>query len=141
MLPALGHCRVAFCTSDSLLAAYLKQLFEAWQVQHEAYADRQSLLTALQGPVNWTHLLLDHHLLPAAGLALPADVQGLALVPLGAEAEAARCQAAAYTAHAFSEDRENSLKAGFSDYIAKPFLPEDLVQMVQRWRPENLSQA
>lgn len=41
----------------------------------------------------------------------------------------------AATAHAFNEDRQACLAAGFSDYIAKPFLPETLAELVQRWRP------
>ena len=32
-----------------------------------------------------------------------------------------------------AEDKENCLKAGASDYITKPVIPEKLLSMMQRW--------
>ena len=37
------------------------------------------------------------------------------------------------TAKAMAEDKENCLKAGASDYITKPVIPEKLLSMMQRW--------
>ena len=39
----------------------------------------------------------------------------------------------ALTAHAFAEERERSRLAGMNDFLAKPFKPEDLYDLVDRW--------
>lgn len=40
----------------------------------------------------------------------------------------------AITAHAMKGDREECLKNGFSDYLSKPFIDDQLESIVQRWR-------
>jgi CheY-like chemotaxis protein len=39
----------------------------------------------------------------------------------------------AMTANAFSEDRQNCLEAGMSDFIAKPIYPDMLFNLLQKW--------
>jgi PAS domain S-box-containing protein len=39
----------------------------------------------------------------------------------------------ALTAHAFAEERERSRVAGMNDFLAKPFKPDDLYELVDRW--------
>ncbi len=46
----------------------------------------------------------------------------------------------AMTAHALDEERQRCLAAGMTDFISKPIDPEQLHQMLQRWRP-NTEQA
>ena len=43
----------------------------------------------------------------------------------------------ALTAHAFAEERERSRVAGMNDFLAKPFKPDDLYELVDRWLPEG----
>jgi CheY-like chemotaxis protein len=40
----------------------------------------------------------------------------------------------AFTANAFTEDREVYLEAGLDDYLAKPFERSDLAVLFARWR-------
>ncbi|MGA2410464.1 MAG: response regulator, partial [Candidatus Binataceae bacterium] len=37
------------------------------------------------------------------------------------------------TAHALSGDRDDCLKAGMDDYLAKPVTPEDMAEMIDKW--------
>ncbi len=46
----------------------------------------------------------------------------------------------ALTANAFPEDREQYLKAGLDDYLAKPFEREDLDALLEKWTIEPVGQ-
>ncbi|RPI74297.1 MAG: response regulator, partial [Desulfobacteraceae bacterium] len=41
----------------------------------------------------------------------------------------------AMTAHALQGDRERCLKAGMNDYIAKPIQPDQLLELIEKYRP------
>lgn len=41
----------------------------------------------------------------------------------------------AITANALSTDRDRCLQAGMDDYLSKPFTPEDLMAVIQKWLP------
>ncbi|MBU0509156.1 Hpt domain-containing protein [bacterium] len=43
----------------------------------------------------------------------------------------------AITAHAMKGDRERCLAAGMSDYVSKPFDPQDLERVLDRWVPRD----
>ncbi|MGB8931623.1 MAG: response regulator, partial [Anaeromyxobacteraceae bacterium] len=67
-------------------------------------------------------------------IAMP-DEDGYALIrrirALSAEA-GGKVRAAALTAFAFPEDKEQALRAGFDDFLAKPIAPWELVEAVAR---------
>ena len=41
----------------------------------------------------------------------------------------------ALTAHAMKGDRERMLREGMDDYLAKPLQPDELVRVIEKWRP------
>ncbi len=41
----------------------------------------------------------------------------------------------ALTANAMSEDREHCFAMGMNDYLSKPFIPQELCEMLERWLP------
>ena len=40
----------------------------------------------------------------------------------------------ALTANVFAEDRDKCLRCGMNDYIPKPIVPKNLVDVLQKWR-------
>lgn len=51
---------------------------------------------------------------------------------------AARIPIIAMTAHALAGDREQCIRAGMNDYVAKPFKTEEIRQVLERWlRPQE----
>lgn len=46
-----------------------------------------------------------------------------------------RCPIIAVTANALQGDRQKCIDAGMDDYLAKPFSPKQLINMVQHWLP------
>jgi len=39
----------------------------------------------------------------------------------------------AMTANAMQDDKENCLDAGMNDYISKPFKPQEIAVMLEKW--------
>ena len=68
---------------------------------------------------------------------LPTDTAALSTV-LSSPADTPKAAVTALTAMAMQGQREKILAAGMDDYLAKPFEPEDLLQLVRRWiKPAN----
>ncbi|WP_072818832.1 response regulator [Modicisalibacter ilicicola] len=53
-----------------------------------------------------------------------------------ADKEARRSVLVALTANASESDRERFFAAGMDDYLAKPYRPQALIDMIRRWLPE-----
>jgi len=51
----------------------------------------------------------------------------------GLEGEAAQVPIVAVTAHALEGERERCLRSGMNDFLAKPFFPDQLVAIVEKW--------
>jgi signal transduction histidine kinase/CheY-like chemotaxis protein/HPt (histidine-containing phosphotransfer) domain-containing protein len=57
-----------------------------------------------------------------------------------ADAAFARLPIIAMTAHAMQRDRDNCLAAGMNDHVVKPFVPEALFAIIERWLPPRDAQ-
>lgn len=61
-----------------------------------------------------------------------------AIEQLRARAEFTALPVIATTAHAVKGDRERCLEAGFSDYLSKPFQPQEMLAILRHWLPTQL---
>nr|WP_267955358.1 response regulator [Halomonas ethanolica] len=50
--------------------------------------------------------------------------------------EAGRSILVALTANATDSDRQRFVEAGMDDYLAKPYGPRELIDMLRQWRPD-----
>ena len=55
-----------------------------------------------------------------------------------ATARGAAVPIVALTANAFTEDRQQCFEAGMSDFLPKPFLPQDLYATLHKWISRSL---
>ena len=76
-------------------------------------------------------ILMDIHMPEVDGLDATRAI--LKFFGDAAVGEGGRPPIIALTANAFPEDREQYLKAGLDDYLAKPFEREDLDVMLEKW--------
>ena len=76
-------------------------------------------------PVPWSVVLMDVHMPELDGIAATARLRE--------DARFAHVPIIAMTADALAEERQRCLAAGMSDHLAKPFLPEDLMNLLLRW--------
>ena len=70
-------------------------------------------------------ILMDLHLPDVGGLEAARQIKADPLL--------AGTPIVALTAMAMRGDREEILAAGLDDYLAKPFEPQELMQLVRRW--------
>jgi hypothetical protein len=86
--------------------------------------DGQEAVAAVQART-YDLVLMDMQMPVLDGLAATRQIRSL---PGGAH-----LPVIAMTANAFSEDRDKCLAAGMNDFVAKPFRPEELYEVVLRW--------
>ena len=102
-------------------------LLELFGLQVDVAADGSEAV-ALSARSRYDLLLMDCHMPGMDGFAATAAIRA---TERGGDA----CVIVAVTALAMDGDRERCLAAGMDDYLAKPFLREDLVTMLGRWLP------
>ena len=102
------------------------------QADHEVLTARsgydavEHMRSALSGAARMPDAILMDILLPGLdGVEAARQIKTLC-----ADAQKRCPPVIALTAHAFSEDRQRYLDAGFDDYLAKPFIPVDLHQVL-----------
>jgi signal transduction histidine kinase/CheY-like chemotaxis protein len=85
---------------------------------------QEALETLAQAP--YDVVLMDMHMPVMDGLEATRRIRAL-------PGEDAAVPVIALTANAMRADRETCLQAGMDDFLSKPFDPEDLVAMMERW--------
>jgi len=76
-------------------------------------------------------ILMDLHMPVMDGFTAAGEIRALASDAAGNRFELPPI--VALTANAFAEDRRRCLDAGMDDYLAKPFEPSELMQLLDRW--------
>jgi two-component system sensor histidine kinase/response regulator len=102
-------------------------ILELLGLQVDVAADGSEAV-ALSARSRYDLLLMDCHMPGMDGFAATAAIRA-------SERGGDACVIVAVTALAMDGDRERCLAAGMDDYLAKPFLREDLVSMLGRWLP------
>jgi PAS domain S-box-containing protein len=121
VLPAGRRALVVEDDHENLL--YVRTVLRAsgWEVE-----------SATSGEEAMRLLHLQHHDIVLMDINLGGNMTGFdalkAIRDLGGE----NIPVIAVTAHAFEEDRMNIMKAGFDDFLAKPFTPDELRGAMQR---------
>ncbi|CAK9041868.1 Hybrid signal transduction histidine kinase J [Durusdinium trenchii] len=80
---------------------------------------------AVQGQA-YDVILMDMHMPDVDGVEAAREIRGL-------ESAAATTPIVALTANAMASDRQKCIAAGMDDFLSKPFEPEDLTGMIDKW--------
>jgi two-component system cell cycle response regulator DivK len=90
------------------------------------------VITAPDGQAAITAALAHHPDIILLDIRMPVMTGIEALRVLRADPQFATVPVVALTAHAFARERDEALRAGFDEYLAKPLLPGDLVDHLRR---------
>jgi CheY-like chemotaxis protein len=109
--------------NQKVAQGYLRRLGYSVDVAEDG---RQAIDAASRG--EYVAILMDCQMPELDGLAATMAIRQL-------RGPAARTPIIGLTAYATPTDRERCLASGMDDYLAKPFRPEDLTSVLQRWAP------
>ena len=125
--PVRFHGRVLLVEDNDVNRLVGVSILELLGIQVDVASDGSEAV-ALSGRNRYDLLLMDCHMPGMDGFAATAAIRAR---ERGGDA----CVIVAVTALAMDGDRERCLAAGMDDYLAKPFLREDLLSMLGRWMP------
>jgi len=90
------------------------------------------VITVSDGQAAVTAALEHHPDIILLDIRMPIMTGIEALRALRADPQFATVRVVALTAHAFARERDEALRAGFDDYLAKPLLPGELLGHLRR---------
>jgi PAS domain S-box-containing protein len=121
---AVASVRVLLAEDNAVSRRVAVAVLERQGYEVDAVVDGEKALAAVQERP-YDIVLMDIQMPAMDGLEATRRIRslpGLADLPV-----------IALTAHAFSEERGRCEQAGMNDFLAKPFKPDDLFELVERW--------
>ena len=121
--------RILIVEDNATNREYMRLLLESHGYALEAAADGLEALEIL-AERSFAVVLMDRQMPGLDGLQTTLRIRGMEQA-----AGLTRTPIVAVSAHVMDKSRRDFLEAGADDFLAKPFLPDELLAVIARWLP------